>query len=345
MKIVTDFSVTGRRGPIGAAFTPRMLFRNGELGAWFDFRLPIARFTDLEGASLAVLPGVTIARADDRSANAFSAVQPTIAARPTFARTPECGRRNLLIRTEELNDPAWTKQGIIVANMGSEGWMLSEDASQGQHRLFNMLGVNMPNSTRSVDVKAAGRNRVALRNNNLSGPVFELTGSGSLISGTGTIQPLADGWYRITAVTASAQTNERLILNLVDASNSTVYQGDGTSGVEVRFPQLELGLTATAYQRVRSSFDVTELGKPSRWSLFNDQIDDVLEVSLPDLGTQATLAFANENGVTKLYGQTIPAGPLSILQGVHTYGLLVIERPLTSTETEHLIQYMEGLRP
>jgi hypothetical protein len=69
-------------------------------------------------------------------------------------------------------------------------------------------------------------------NNNLAGSTFDLVGSGSVVSGSGTITSLGDGWYRIYSELVSP-TTERLVLYLDDGTG-TSYTGDGVSGVYIR---------------------------------------------------------------------------------------------------------------
>ena len=85
-------------------------------------------------------------------------------------------------------------------------------------------------------------------------------------------------------------------------SKTGFYTGDGTSGIFVWGAQLETDSTATAYQKVVSSFDVTEAGKADCWYLGFDGSDDFLVTPTITPGTDKVQVFA---GVRKLSDATI----------------------------------------
>lgn len=76
--------------------------------------------------------------------------------------------------------------------------------------------------------------------------------------------------------------------------------------------------------------------------LLSDLVDDSLPAIVPNLGSNATIAYATEAGVTILTGQTIGAGALEILRGEKTYSFMAINRALTGPETTSLTEYMNG---
>jgi hypothetical protein len=136
---------------------------------------------------------------------------------------------NLLTYSEQFDNAAWTKSGVTA---GAD--LITEDTSTGNHRILPVAGISVPAvlHTNAIEVKPNGRTRVRLTNNNLAGSTFDLVGSGSVVSGSGTITSLEDGWYRISSELVSP-TTERLILYLDDGTG-TSYTGDGVSGVYIR---------------------------------------------------------------------------------------------------------------
>jgi len=80
--------------------------------------------------------------------------------------------------------------------------------------------------------------------------------------------------------------------------SSPTYTGDGTSGVFIWGAQLEVGSSATAYQKVGLTSDVTESGKRDCWGLLFDGSDDSLITASVDFS--ATDKMTVMAGVRKL---------------------------------------------
>jgi hypothetical protein len=114
---------------------------------------------------------------------------------------------------------------------------------------------------------------------------FNLT-AGTVSSGTGTITSVGNGWYRL----AVNMTN-------TGSGDPNIYWDTFGSGALIWGAQAELGSTATAYQRVVSSFDVTEAGVPSLHYLSFDGVDDFMVTPTITPGIDKVQVFA---GVRKL---------------------------------------------
>jgi hypothetical protein len=78
--------------------------------------------------------------------------------------------------------------------------------------------------------------------------------------------------------------------------------------------------------------------------LEHDLVDDVLNVTLPDLGSNVTIARATAGTTTILTGQTIGAGVYSIPAVSELYAHLMIDRALTASETELVNQWLNTRR-
>jgi len=78
--------------------------------------------------------------------------------------------------------------------------------------------------------------------------------------------------------------------------------------------------------------------------LLDDEVDDALPATIPDLGTDATLAYATDAGTTILTGQTIGAGSFEALRGVRTYAVIAVDRALTAAETTNVTAYLDAKR-
>lgn len=77
--------------------------------------------------------------------------------------------------------------------------------------------------------------------------------------------------------------------------------------------------------------------------LEDDLVDDALVISLPDLGTDATLAYATGAGVTILTGQTIN-GDTELPHVSALYGAIYRDSAFSAEEEAKVIVFLEGLR-
>lgn len=97
-----------------------------------------------------------------------------------------------------------------------------------------------------------------------------------------------------------------------------------------------------ATQSVAESRRLYKTNGSERW-LLDDLVDDGINAQLPDLGTNATLAYADGAGVTILTGQTI-SGSTPLPTVAETYGVIYLDRPFAAGETESVTAYLNGLR-
>jgi hypothetical protein len=179
-------------------------------------------------------------------------------------------RRNLLTWSEQFDNAAWVKtRSSISANaaVAPDGTTtadkLVEDATASStHFTQQTVTAGLAAYTFSVYAKAAERTavRLAMTDNatgtllvdvNLStGTTSGLAAGGSWTGAAASIANAGAGWYRITLTgTRNAGTVSIAQVFLLSGGNAS-YTGDGTSGAFLWGAQLEVGTTASAYQRI-----------------------------------------------------------------------------------------------
>lgn len=176
-------------------------------------------------------------------------------------------RRNLLTYTEQFDNAVWGKSNAsVIVNSIS-----SPDSMTTAEKLVEALDVNKQHDVRQTNVvssigtyafsvyaKSAERTRIAL--GQFSSParctVFDLS-NGTVVGAAAaylaatdaTIENVGNGWYRCSIIQTITGTQSFFVC-LVNDSNTVFYNGDGTSGVYIWGAQLEVGSTATEYQRI-----------------------------------------------------------------------------------------------
>jgi hypothetical protein len=236
------------------------------------------------------------------------AYQTTSGSRPALARTPDGGRRNLLLYSEDISNVIWVGYQVTKSSTG-----FLETAATDEHAVSQTLssGDGSVAFTITAELKGVGGRtwcRVRSRNTGFSataGGYFELSGAGSVgntantnaSSVSRTITSIADGWYRIviSGITHNAGHTSGIGVSITSAGgNGTAsFTGDITQGLSIRNVQIETGSSATAYQKVGLTSDVTESGKRDCWGLLFDGSDDSLQTASVDFSaTDKTTVMA-----------------------------------------------------
>ena len=365
--------LSGFGSPFGQrrrTFTPAALFAASEPGVWIDPSDPAALFSDTAGTTQAGI-GDPVAAArlinDDTLA-----VQATLASRPILGRLPETGRRNLLPPYAEgvMSSGTSFNEAITesVSQFNYPTFKLVRDGGEGgsfgrndQGVRFNEFAVNAAFRVQAV-VKPTSNTDVIIGFTSSGGQggaraigvvvkpdgssfTFERATQGADVLSS-TVESVGQGAFLVQAEIRTSTTDS---LNaFVGLGDTNVADGRTQENIEyVAYfadVQFEVGGEWTTPQRVGSEFDVTEAGVPSLRYL-GDPGAASLPATVPDLGTNATLAYATEAGVTILTGQTIGAGALEILRGDRTYGLIANNRPWTPAETAGVTAWLNARIP
>ena len=196
--------------------------------------------------------------------------------RPTLGRHPASGVRNLLTYSEDFANAAWAK----ILGVTAEGPLeLSFPCVANAERFDQVTAVTAANAGDvifSIILSGSGQLRISMV---ATGQSFE--SSPITLTETPTRHTISGTFTGA----ASGQITARLIWRTSDTVIS--------SSVTVGEAQLELGATATTYQKVVDEYDITEDGSADVYYLAFDGVDDYLEVSSLDLsGTDAVSLFA-----------------------------------------------------
>ena len=141
---------------------------------------------------------------------------------------------------------------------GNVADLLSDDnTASNTHRMYTVGNISITSGTTystSFFVKANTTPwfEIRLMQSNetdagIVGTVFNLT-SGTITSGSGTIQNYGNGWYRCTNIGTSNFTgNGRIFFYVYDSSGTKSYNGTSSNSLYIFGAQLETGSIATSY--------------------------------------------------------------------------------------------------
>jgi hypothetical protein len=252
----------------------------------FYLRLGGADTVTIESISVRELPG-------------FHATQSVTAARPILARVPARGRVNLLTRTEEFDNAAWVTgpSGTATVTKSTTNAAAAPDGTMTADRvLFSLNGGTTTGDIallRQAATAPAGSatHSVYLRSfDGVSSYVMQI------IAADGTAQNITvtGEWQRFSVTAPAAGTplnyGVRLRGGLSPANSDS-------ADILLWGAQLEEGSTASAYQKVTSTYDVTEAGQADNYFLWFDGIDDSMVTPTITPGIDKVQVFA---GVRKL---------------------------------------------
>ncbi len=183
----------------------------------------------------------------------------------------EASAQNLALQSEAFTLSAnWNTSvggrtlvtGDVTATLdpygGNAADLLSDDnTASSTHRMYTASNVSITSGTTystSFFVKANTTPWFEIRllqsneaDAGISGTVFNLA-SGTITSGSGTIQNYGNGWYRCTNIGTSNFTgNGRIFFYVYDSSGAKNYNGTSSNSLYIFGAQLEAGSIATTY--------------------------------------------------------------------------------------------------
>ena len=297
----------------GFRFSPLSLFTASEPGLWYDPSDLTTLFQDTAGATPVTAPGQTVARINDKSGRGNNATQATAASRPTYGIVPLGGRRNIYTFTEQFGNADWSKTNTTIAadvevapNGTTTADKLQENAGAAVYFSVgrNPSGTVSTAYTWSCYAKAAERSFLSV-NFSVVGVIASInltTGATQLNAGTATLQStnVGSGWWRFSIAFTTAASGANPLFHIITTDTAIgvpTVVGTAGFGFYLWGAQVELGSTATAYQRVGTAFDVTEAGVQSLSYLSFDGVDDFLVTPTITPGIDKVQVFA---GVRKL---------------------------------------------
>lgn len=236
------------------------------------------------------------------------------AKRGVYGWMPKTGRRNLLTYTEQFDNAAWGKRSA-TATAGE----ITASAGAGDHDVAQVVASLTGNLTFSIKLKAGTSNFAWVTLSptfglaNYATAVVNLsTGAVTKTQSLGTVSIVssaasavdANGFYRLTLSVSSSSTGMTALVGISNSAIPTIssygsvdFTASGTETISAKEAQLEVGSTATAYQRVASQYDITEAGVPTCYYVQADGVDDAYVTPTITPGTDKVQVFA---GVRKL---------------------------------------------
>lgn len=205
------------------------------------------------------------------SATAYIRTQATVSGAPRFDHDPVTGESlgllieksatNLLVQSENFGT-SWTLFGLSAFGSGSilnnavapdnnlTADFVREDASNGQHNL-SQTSTTTGVKTFSIFAKQAiGTRLLRMVDYNAidgaQGETYFNLNNGTVISGTGNIKAIGNGWYRCSIVSTTTVTSTYYV-SLASSASVFSYAGDSTSGIYIWGAQLETFGHPTSY--------------------------------------------------------------------------------------------------
>jgi hypothetical protein len=173
---------------------------------------------------------------------------------------------NLLSYTEDFSNALWSKTNTtITANSTTNPFgantatkLIENIGSGSKYVALTTTSTTVSQTyTFSVYLKAAERSWAIVGQDTLGTGYFWVNlSNGTFGSGAGTylsrsITSAGNGWYKITVTYSAASTSANGIVFISSADGAVNYTGNGTNGIFISSPQLELGTsTISAYQPI-----------------------------------------------------------------------------------------------
>lgn len=185
-------------------------------------------------------------------------------------------RTNLLTYSSEFDNAVYTKADVSIeanATVAPDGTLtadrLIENTANAYHRVASVFNSTSGTTyTLSVYAKTNGRQYLVINAASLfNGRAFFDLVNGTVTAGSGTasITPVGNGWYRcVVTATATASVLQQCYVGTNTSATDSAYLGNGFSGAFLWGLQLEVGSFATSYiptvaSQVTRSADVAQM--------------------------------------------------------------------------------------
>jgi len=322
-------------------FTPASLFANGEKGAWYDPSDMATLFKDTGAAAPITDVEQIAARIDDKSGNVQSATQATLSARPTLSarlnlktNSDLTGSVNGVLGSGGSLPTGWSQFTPVGEVVGSGveaglGYFDLRLTGSGDKTFLNLLVSSSINADFPAVVSVSS---YIVESTGITSASLKLDGSfGGGIQADTVLTDVKKRFSRIKEASGFGQY--RWVVSVVAPASWSMT-------IRLLAVQQEIGTSVSRYQRATTLTDYDAVGFPQY--LASDA--DSMTATMPDLGADATLAYATDAGTALLTGQTIGAGGVEVLRGARTYGFVVVDRALTESEAIDLTAYLDAKR-
>lgn len=255
---------------------------------------------------LAAATGVIKTVAGSGNADVTFTVSGTVTAlhvREVLGLLVEEQRTNLVLNSDDIGQASWFKSGATVS-----GKKLVESSANEAHRVLSNAGISLSVGSvcMTTVVKPSGRNHAYFRLNGASGDVYSgnVRLSDAVVTQThsGSISAvlLSSGEVKVTCSgSVTVAGNHWPEVRVSNSDTYANYSGDGVSGIEILWSQLEQGSFPTSYiptsgSQVTRAADVCSINTLSPW--YNQSEGSVfIEASMFAKGTSAKIVSIDDN--------------------------------------------------
>ena len=302
MSLLTNVLKLWRTGqyllPADSGFMVKHLFANGEPGfAKLDF----SGFAGMYQDRARTIPYTAV----EQPLGSFTGLNGVTATAPADVnRGVVSARVNLLTKTEQFSDAAWSKTAATVtpnAALAPNGTMTADKLVEStgtaydHYILRTNFGTLSGTCTYSVYAKAGERSflQLAVVDTVAYRPIYDLT-NGVVISqggGTATITPAGGGFYLCTYTKVFSALSQVTAI-IQDSATYRSYTGDGVSGLYLWGASLTLATDAhLPYQWVNTATDYDTAGFP-HYLAFNGTNTAYVTPSIDFTGTDKITVWA-----------------------------------------------------
>jgi hypothetical protein len=289
----------------------------------------LAAFTIFRSNSAGLSASITI--------NSVYAIRGNHASQSTSASRPVLSARvNLLTYSEQFDNAAWTKPGLLAFGSGSvanataapDGTITADllvpNTTLTNHATYVLSALSAGVAyTASVYAKVGGYDKVVISDWNEATRVatFDLTNVTATLSGSGAtvtlsnaiITSVGNGWYRCSVQITKSTTGQLAYF----INSAATYAGDGTSGIYIWGADLRVtndGVGIPAYQRIAAATDYDTSGFPlylkfdgTDDTLLGSAVSDFISASAYEACVGARFNAVTTNNVNSWLNQSLVA--------------------------------------